>query len=645
MRSGTTIFAALFYLVNFMATAQELAPSSKVLIIAGQERVDLIPYVEVMRDPTAGLEPSGILSGKFDSHFIQSLQGIRLEQLSIRGVYWFRFSISNTMGRSLRIKINAPEAQLFYKDDGGTIQRIDGLMGLGEDLEFMGVDLPDQSLRVLNAPRETTYYLRVEFPEIKASDIELSLEVEMKERFFLKDRNIEYFFYLGFLIAFILYNISVFFLVRDASNVYFLLYLFSFLASMILSFSGQGSFLSWEEYAWRGRLQHSIFNLIFIFLSLFSIRHMRFSEQFKWGKKVLWIICIVLGGIVVSSWFLPSVNMVFPWSVLLASFSLFAMVIGAIKVVRKFKYVRFVLASLFVTSVFYVILIFEFFRVVNPPFSSFYAMGVFQVFFFSLSVADRINMERSARNRILEEQNVTLEKKVVERTMEIRQEKEKSEKLLLNILPEETAHELREYGVAKPRLYPSVSVLFSDFKDFTSISEQLAPEKLVEEIDTCFRAFDEIMEKYGLEKIKTIGDAYMAASGLPTESDDHAERCFRAAVEVNNFMDRYHALRKSQGRLSFEVRIGIHSGPVVAGVVGTHKFQYDIWGDTVNLAARMEQSSEAGKINISEDTRLLLKGVKGLKLESRGELPVKNKGSIPMYFGYIEEISSEASKQ
>ena len=212
----------------------------------------------------------------------------------------------------------------------------------------------------------------------------------------------------------------------------------------------------------------------------------------------------------------------------------------------------------------------------------------------------------------------------------ISEEKAKSDDLLLNILPVETAQELKEKGFATPRKYESVSVLFTDFVNFTRYAENITAEELINELNTCFVAFDGIVERNGLEKIKTIGDAYMCASGIPITSADHAERAVRAAREMQDFMERHYKDSQSAGKLLGDMRIGIHSGPVVAGVVGRKKFAYDIWGDAVNLAARMEQAGEAGRINISGATYRMVKDT--FDCSFRGKIEVKNKGAVSMYF-------------
>ncbi len=212
-------------------------------------------------------------------------------------------------------------------------------------------------------------------------------------------------------------------------------------------------------------------------------------------------------------------------------------------------------------------------------------------------------------------------------TQLLSQAKERSDDLLLNILPKEVADELKDKGKAEARQYDGVTVMFTDFVDFTQAGERMSPQELIMELDTCFKAFDEIIRKYGFEKIKTIGDAYLAVCGLPMPDAAHAEKVINAAKEIISFMqDR----RAKLGNRTFEVRIGISSGSVVAGIVGVMKFAYDIWGDTVNTAARMEQNSEPGKINISQVTHDLVKNK--FKFTDRGEILVKNKGEMRMYF-------------
>ncbi len=229
---------------------------------------------------------------------------------------------------------------------------------------------------------------------------------------------------------------------------------------------------------------------------------------------------------------------------------------------------------------------------------------------------------RASRRLALKNQKIEAQKAQIE------EERQKSDRLLLNILPDEVAQELRSHGYATPRFYESATVLFTDFLNFTSLSEKLTPEELIDELNACFLGFDEICEKYGLEKIKTIGDAFMCAGGLPVPNDTHAVDAVSAALEM---MDWLEARNQTYPNAVFRsMRIGIHTGPVIAGVVGKNKFAYDIWGDAVNLAARLEELGEPGRINVSGATSEAVKH--RFSSSYRGKKAVHNKGLVDMYF-------------
>ncbi|MDQ3100825.1 MAG: hypothetical protein M3R08_05520, partial [Bacteroidota bacterium] len=241
------------------------------------------------------------------------------------------------------------------------------------------------------------------------------------------------------------------------------------------------------------------------------------------------------------------------------------------------------------------------------------------------------------REKQLRHRNIVLEQRVQERTAEvvaqskeIEGQKVEIEGLLLNILPKEISEELKVNGKATARRHDNVSVLFTDMKGFTKAAEKMTPEELVYELDECFIKFDEITARYGIEKIKTIGDSYMCACGVPSKDPHHAVKSVLAGLEVRDLMDRWRREREALGKIPWILRIGIHTGPVVAGVVGRRKFAYDIWGDTVNTASRMESSGVPGEVNISGTTYALIE--KYFECESRGQIEAKNKGNIDMYF-------------
>ena len=283
------------------------------------------------------------------------------------------------------------------------------------------------------------------------------------------------------------------------------------------------------------------------------------------------------------------------------------------------------------------------FRVLPPWYRTWWAYLI-EILLFLLA----LRIFTKYRERRLRREKETLEHKVEERTAvierqkeelvhknivveeqktEVEKQKRRSDELLFNILPKEVAEELKDTGASQARHFDNVTVLFTDFISFTSTSERMSPQGLIDELHTCFQAFDEITSKHNIEKIKTIGDAYLAVAGLPLADPKHAENAVLAAIDISKFMhDRVAKL----GKDTFHIRIGIHSGSVVAGIVGVKKFAYDIWGDTVNTAARMEQSCESGKINISQTTYELVRST--IPCTYRGEIHAKGKGHLKMYY-------------
>ena len=232
-----------------------------------------------------------------------------------------------------------------------------------------------------------------------------------------------------------------------------------------------------------------------------------------------------------------------------------------------------------------------------------------------------------------------LERIINERTEEMVKEMDKTENLLANVLPKDTADELKLKGKVAKKKYKMATVLFSDIQGFTKIAEEMNPEKLIDELDTFFYHFDLVVEKYNIEKIKTIGDAYMCAGGIPDKNRTNPIEVVLAAIEMQEYMRELKKEAKSRGQNFWDIRIGVHTGSIIAGVVGQKKLSYDIWGDTVNTASRMESSGEAGRVNISGSTYEFVKGF--FICEYRGKMPVKYKGEIDMYFvnGIRPELS------
>lgn len=217
-------------------------------------------------------------------------------------------------------------------------------------------------------------------------------------------------------------------------------------------------------------------------------------------------------------------------------------------------------------------------------------------------------------------------KELEEKTVLLEKEKDKTEKLLFNILPRKIAKELLDNGYSIPVRHENVSVIFTDFVEFTKIASEISARELVEELNDIFFHFDSLIKEQELEKIKTIGDSYMAVCGLPEPHNEHAIRCIIVARKMLHFIEE----RNNNRPIKWQMRIGIHSGPVVAGIVGNDKFAYDLWGSTVNLASRLEGSGLQGKINISEDTYHLIKET--IPCEYRGKQIIKGNREVNMYF-------------
>lgn len=236
----------------------------------------------------------------------------------------------------------------------------------------------------------------------------------------------------------------------------------------------------------------------------------------------------------------------------------------------------------------------------------------------------------SSSNKKLNSQNaeINFQRKKIE------SEKEVADNLLHNILPVPVADELKSTGAASPKRFEKVTVLFTDFNGFTNISSKLSPERIIQDLEECFSVFDQIIEKYNVEKIKTIGDSYMCAGGIPVGNDSNPLDCVLAAIEMQEYIEDLYEKKRKEGREYWRMRVGIHTGPVVAGVIGSKKFSYDIWGDTVNIASRLETNGEVGKVNISQDTYNHVK--EKVNCNYRGEIEAKNRGSLKMYF--VDEL-------
>jgi class 3 adenylate cyclase len=456
---------------------------------------------------------------------------------------------------------------------------------------------------------------------------------------------------IGIMVVMLLYNFFLFLSVKDKLYLQYCIYLFfsTFLMFYIEGFA--------SDILWRGHpeFNNGIFSNGLVVAT--TISAIWFSSTFLGMKKnapyLKWVnyalsLCLISSVAADFSHYPALANKLTQFSSGITTLYLF--ITGMVLFFKGLKAAKFYILSwglLMCGGLIYILTLNGVIEINFFTINSFQMASMLEGVFLSFALADRINDLRHEKNKaqkraieearkneqLIRNQNEILESEVTRRTELLEKEMQKSEKLLLNILPEGVAKELKDNGSTSARLYNEVTVLFTDFVNFTRISETLSPHELVKELDLCFTEIDKIIEKHELEKIKTIGDSYLAVCGLPAEDKEHAVKAVKAALEIRDFIQH----NVNQGG-KFEIRIGLHSGPVVAGIVGYKKFAYDIWGDTVNTASRMESSGEKGKVNISETTFNLVN--KHFHCIARGEVEAKHKGKIAMYF-----VEKEAKDQ
>jgi class 3 adenylate cyclase len=436
---------------------------------------------------------------------------------------------------------------------------------------------------------------------------------------------------------------------KDISPLYFALFCFMLLARLLVSEERYIIYLfptlNWEI---TFRIEYLSFYMASPVFAAFM--YSLFPEDFN--KKILYVITAVFA--ILSSIILLFNTKIFTLTLLYAQIStllsgIYCIYVLGVCIYRKRIGSKTLLTGfvLFFGSVLNDILAANF--VIHSVFLAPYGFLVFiftQAFILSrrfasaFVMAENLAVELIQSNQELIEWKDRLEIRVEVRTSELNEEKEKADKLLRNILPEEVAEQLKQRGEVTPVLFENVTILFTDFEGFTQITEKLTPVELIKELDSCFVLFDNLADNYKLEKLKTIGDSYMCVGGIPIENKTNAVDTCLAAFEILAFMNQINKRKVLKGQSEWLLRIGIHTGPVIAGVVGTKKFAYDVWGDSVNIASRMEASGTANKINISSSTHELVNNF--FISTYRGKINAKNKGDIDMY--YLDRIRPELSK-
>jgi class 3 adenylate cyclase len=639
-----SLFNSHFFLFWFFLFVQNSSSAfDKILILQdSQSSYPVGLYDYYFREPDEHLSIEQIVSGKYD-HLFELSKTEAMNFGNQEATYWNRFTIYNASSSKTKWLLMLDEHHLdslefYYPDQNGRYN----LIRSGRSTPYTD-RMYDHNNYVLELPLlsgdTATFFLKVNshliiYP-LKIIKYEQFVEDSMK-------RNIAKGIIIGLFLMIILYNFFIYLTVNDKNYLYYTAYAFWNII-MICDLTGYADVL------WQGPLRFmwdktpAIIAIDGILLMLFSKHILEFDKNFPFADKVIHYILIPIACWTITAniigWKLyASITNQF-WVLLLVVFLYVAAIIVYRRGYLPARFYIIACGAFFIACGTYAATLLGFIPV-NTFTNHVIEIGSgIEMLLFSFALADKIRQFRKDKSaaqaqlvntlkeneELILDQNRNLELKVAERTKDIKLEKEKSENLLLNILPENVADELKEKGYSEARQFENASIMFIEFVDFTKVSEGLSPNELVSEIDKCFKAFDHIIYKYGLEKIKTFGGTYMAVSGIPAEDVDSAANIVKASLEIKDFMNTY----KMQGGI-FEVKTGIHCGPVVGGIVGTKKFAFDIWGDVVNTAARMEQHSLPGKINVSGT--MFNKINNEFECVYRGKIQAKNKGEVDMYF-------------
>ena len=576
--------------------------------------------------------------------------------------YWLKFSLQNQNNRDKEWVLNFGgwsfvDLYISNNDGGWDAYKTGHLVPFYERHYPVGNNC--HILLDVEAGDTLQCLARLQFsPDNFIMPADLSFTVGTRAFFDLKNQEIKRytFIFLGIFLVMFFYHLFIYVSTRNISYLYYI----GIVALMLVMITSNSGYLieflrSFTDFPlWRGRFESTVSSGIPILMIFFTMSILNTKETMprlhKFMRILFWLIVAltILVGISFQT---------FGFLVMLLTVVTVVTFItaGITAVIRKLPSGSYYLLA-YTFSLAGVMTMFMGLSGVIPKtdFALYYSMPLgytLEILLYSLALANIINVLKKENankqekiiaqlkdNQLLQTKVTReLEEKVFERTKEIREqheiiekEKEKSDALLLNILPESTAEELKTKGFATTKSFKNVSVMFTDFKDFTRTCEHMTADELVENLDACFKKFDDITTEFKLEKIKTIGDSYMCAEGIPDEEDSRPENIIKAAFRMLEFMEEWNITKSSKGEPIWPMRIGINSGPITAGVVGKKKFTYDIWGDAVNLASRMESSGQPGKVNVSEFTRDLVKGK--FKFISRGEIPAKNYGNVEMFF-------------
>lgn len=649
-------YCGVFALFFGLSMVSGLAQTSVLELPAGPSHFYLGRSIAFLEDKQGQLTFEEISTPAFGPQFRPATEDA-LNFGVTSSTIWLRFSLRDqqpALRRRWLLSLDYPlldSVTLYGQDTAGNWQ----LETTGDRYPFrqravrhrnlmFWLPLPDSAVHI--------FYLRF----VTTGSLQIGLHVQTETALAAEDSRTEmgYGLFFGALFIMICYNLFLFFSLRDRA---YLAYVLVTSSSLLVqaAFSGHlNQYVLGDSPAMANLIIPLLMATSVITMCAFAII---FLDTRRFASLVHWVLIALLavGALdFILAFFLPIRVTTTVAGLCIALTSLTLIAAGVISLRNGNRSARYfllawvlLLAGVMVTSL-------RNFGLLAPNFFTINSMkigGILEVVLLAMALSDKYNLYKKDKEvaqaqllQLQQEANRELEAKVQERTHELAEtnqqlnvtldiaerERQHSDRLLRNILPEETAAELKLTGHATPKYYDLVSVLFTDFRNFTRTVEQMQPQQLIEDLNYCFLAFDGICERHNLEKIKTIGDSYMAAGGLPVASQNNPVDAVRAALEMQAWMETWKQERLAEGQHCWEARIGIHSGPVVAGVIGKNKFAYDIWGDTVNLASRMENAGEAGQVNISEATFAQVQ--QDFQCTYRGKIAVKNKGEVGMYW-------------
>jgi class 3 adenylate cyclase len=632
------------------ASASASANSSAFHVDPSVKQIDLAKASWLLEDPEGKLTLADVQQAGNAGRFKHQLPDIGYTA----SAFWLRFTLVSDSSEPITLWLDSgnrtlQEIALFSPDEKGVYQS----QSASTTLPFAQRPLPtaDFVFPVSFTPqKETTIYLRVRstgyLGVIVVPQLWQPAALQKKEE---RDKA-QWLFYLGLCTSLVLFHLMLGISVKDANYIRYMLPALGSMWAMSSSTGGFGTAYAsfwpnspvFEQSGWVASIMLVSFGPVYFLLKFLDFHKTipRMDTVLKIGLSVIaLLVSIQLIGTLVAYdavWLLQkmyiSTMAIFILTFAVAICSIFWLAWHGNRQARFLCITWFPVLSFGTTWSLYSMLGYKFDIALVM-----WASAVEQILM-SLVLADRFNQEKKATGeaqvtmaQVLRESELELEGKVANRTQALEKEQARTRQLLNNILPVEIATELSETGSAKPARHEAVSILFTDFMGFRQAVSDMQADQMVTELNEIFAAFDDITDACGVEKIKSIGDAYMAAAGLPKPCADHAQRCVRAGLRMVAYIEQ----RNEKADFKWFLRVGIHSGPVVAGVVGKRKFAFDIWGDTVNVAARIESAGDVGRVNISAYTYDLIQSE--FMCQYRGKLNAKGKGAIDMYF--VSEIS------